>query len=409
MARPSFTTTLPSTYHSDVNGTVSTTDVTSASMGREVVSGTAPRPKPDGFVAPTSYSLLRETYTRANGQIDHRRTRKSTGVVDDRRLYFGCVGGGAGGCNSLNAFNDVYMPLGVPAAWRTKVLTDARIKMKQADVNLAVAFAERNKTARMIGDTAIQLVRSARLLRKGNFWGAARELGINNPRKPRGSSVTARWLELQYGWKPLLSDVYGSVDALARRDKSDWIVTAKSAYSEPVEGWYDTETMSPSVSPFLDSDYGFGFAAGFRGAFCRIDAIPENDLLKVMSSLGVTNPGLIAWELVPFSFVVDWFLPVGDFIDQLDALLGYGPSWSSISSIEKVAWSYTLSNSQGDNSLYDWDIRRSGKASKTYVKLDRTGGAGVPLATFPPIKDPLSLGHMANGLSLLTQTFGRRR
>lgn len=34
--------------------------------------------------------------------------------------------------------------------------------------------------------------------------------------------------------------------------------------------------------------------------------------------LGFTNPAAVLWEATPFSFVVDWFLPIGDYLKTLD-------------------------------------------------------------------------------------------
>jgi hypothetical protein len=48
----------------------------------------------------------------------------------------------------------------------------------------------------------------------------------------------------------------------------------------------------------------------------------ENLDLALASQLGVVNPASIAWELIPFSFIVDWFLNVGDFLNQFSDFLG---------------------------------------------------------------------------------------
>jgi hypothetical protein len=38
--------------------------------------------------------------------------------------------------------------------------------------------------------------------------------------------------------------------------------------------------------------------------------------------VGITNPLLYAWEVIPFSFVFDWFLSVGDYLTAQTALQG---------------------------------------------------------------------------------------
>lgn len=409
MARPSFTTTIPGAYTTKINGgSVTSTSVTSQSA-KEIVSGPPRRRKPSGWVPPVSYELRREVYRVSQGTHRYNRTVKSTGLIDQSEEYTGAIGGGARGMNSLNAFDDAYIPKGISLKQEDLALTQARLKLKGADVNLAVAFAERDKTARLVGSTALQLVEAMRKLRQRDWRGACRALNVNPKGKPKGSSVPARWLELQYGWKPLLSDVYGSVDALARRHGDDWIVTARGASSEKIREFW--KPNPPGTPPLQLPNYGFGQATGVRGCFVRIDAIPKNDLLMVMSSLGVTNPLLVAWELVPYSFVVDWFLPIGSFVDQLDALLGYGEAWTSISHLEKVDWVHTPSTREFENTFYRFSHQlNADAATKHVVNLKRTATKGVPLPQFPRIKDPVSLGHMANGLSLLAQVFsGSRR
>lgn len=402
MTRPSFSIEVPGSYTTRTTTAPSvTTLVPDASSASEQVTGTSRR-KPEGWIPPTSYVFERSKLVRHDGKLH---------LADGYEVYYphpsyeiwadGVVGGGAEGVDSQNIFDSMYYPQGVPSDFVDRALTSARIKMKSGDVNLAVAFAERKRTGKLCNDTALQLVNSVRQLRRGNFRGAARELGITNPRKPVASSVPSRWLELQYGWKPLLSDVYGSAEALARRRGEDWIVTAKSAITEPIERSYH--------SPPYGFNVGVGKVTGMRGCFVRIDAIPQNDLLMSFASLGITNPALLAWELLPFSFVADWFIPVGKFLESIDAMLGYGPSWTSTTRIERFECRHKLHSSERRNyfgSFTKWTSE--GRAYSQYIRLDRDAAVGVPIPN-PYIKDPRSLGHMANALSLLSQVFGGRK
>jgi hypothetical protein len=40
----------------------------------------------------------------------------------------------------------------------------------------------------------------------------------------------------------------------------------------------------------------------------------------VSRSLGLLDPLSVAWEILPWSFVVDWFYPVGTFLDNLSII-----------------------------------------------------------------------------------------
>lgn len=58
----------------------------------------------------------------------------------------------------------------------------------------------------------------------------------------------------------------------------------------------------------------------------------ENPLYRILSSVGLLNPAAIAWELVPLSFVFDWFYNIGDFLERQTADTGLTPlkAWETI-------------------------------------------------------------------------------
>lgn len=359
-------------------------EVTSATA-TETTSGTRRR-KPKGWIPPTPYFMTRKVTRVRNGS--QTRIRVSDGRID---RFSGPLGAHSSTGSDANRFNSA-----LSERWlldhdsiRDKALIRARSKMKQGDVNLGVAFAERNQTARLVADTATSLVKSLRSLRRGNWRDAWRHLGSNRRDRPKGDSIPRKWLEMQYGWKPLLSDVYGSVEALSRQPPSNWIVTGTGIEKETISLFQD------GTSSMDLCDVG---VEAMRGVFCRIDAVPENDLLQAFSSLGITNPLLIGWELVPFSFMVDWFLPIGSYLESLDAMLGYGESWYSESRLSRGNWKVIPKNGAALGSELSWNCT---VGTKEVVRLHRTTQAGVPLPTMPRLRDGRSLTRMANALSIL--------
>lgn len=398
MSRPPFNiVTTGNCHYRTGGGNYPTDNAVPAASASESTVGTSRR-KPKGFIPATPYSLQFRSITYASGSC----RSYHPSFPDYGQWFTGVVGGGTGTSgrfHSLDHFNEV-LPEGdaVDNGLSNQALIKARKALKSTDVNLGVAFAERNATARLVGDTATRLARSFRELRQGHIRNAMRVLGIlSTRREPAGSSVPQRWLELQYGWKPLLSDVHGACDALSKRNKSDWSVTAKGSAKS---------TRSVVKNYASIPDYGRGAARVENGAFCRIDALPDNDALISLASLGITNPLLIGWELVPLSFVVDWFLPIGSYLEGLDALLGYTKFSYSNSLLTKANWDgHGLGKLDTGNGFY---IENSYTESKRIVFLTRSASADVPFPRFPRFKDPRSLEHMANGLSLLATAFGRR-
>lgn len=393
MARPNFTTNLPARWtFSRPNGSnPSSGSVIDGQQASEIVVG-GQRHKPQGWLEPLGYDLTWKYYRRALGVCKNivNPSNLSLGQV-----YDGCVGGSR--FNSLDHFTFTVSTVDVTdTTLANRALIEARIKLKQASVNLGVAFAERNATARLLGDTAIRMAKAFNNLKRGRVRAAMRDLGVaNSKREPRGSNVPNKWLELQYGWKPLLSDIYGACEALERAPRTGWRVTAK-AQKESTRQW---------VRTFTGAEASICEAESWTGAFARIDALPHNDLTMSLASLGVTNPLLIGWELVPYSFVVDWALPVGSWLESLDSLLGFEDAYTSTSTFTKAEWIDRGIFVQGVGGAY---VDNKFTGIQRFVKLTRIAQSGVPLPTFPRIKDPRSLGHMANGLALLASSFSRR-
>jgi hypothetical protein len=356
------------------------------------------RVKPEGFMNPTAYTFLKYNYVYPYGSCLN--DPNVTVGASNGQLYEGVVGppeaGGRfnghshfdGCCTGTTAQSDVGL--------RNMALIAVRNKLKSTEINLGIAFGERNRTARLLGDTATRLARSVRHLRAGRIRRAMDELGISSRRgQPRGSNVTQRWLELQYGWRPLLSDVYGAAAALENRPKGDWRVTAKVTRKQDQE----------YVKDFTSFDLSTCKASVARSVYARLDALPQNEATISLVSLGVTNPLSVAWELVPFSFVVDWAFPVGTFLSSLDALLGYEDAYYSSSLLVRAEWRDVGRTQQTGNQL----IANNFVGTKKMVYLKREVSSSVPIPHPPRLRDPRSLTRMANGLALLAQVFGRGR
>jgi hypothetical protein len=392
MARPSFNTSIPS--HCEVifnDVSLGSSTVLDGKSALEDVVGTSRRRPPGGFIAPTYYYLKYRQLQRSEGQM--RMSAKLDPSVN--RIYIGCVGGIRFNCedhfNSCIEEGDIG-DLDIA----NKSLIKARLKLKSSDINLGVAFAERKQTANLLGSTATRLAKSFSHLKRGNLRKAMNELGISSKkREPRGSNVPNKWLELQYGWKPFLSDVYGAGRALEGRDKGDWRVTVKAKVSGETREY---AVMRGSIFAGTTS------AVVKNLSFTRIDCLPENEGTISLVSLGVTNPALIVWEKVPFSFIVDWAFPIGNWLDSLDAHLGYENFSGSTSVLTRAEW---VDQGSNDSDSF-WSYQNQYAGRKRVVVLERTPFTDIPLPSFPRIKDPASLGHMANGLALLAGAFGRK-
>lgn len=219
---------------------------------------------------------------------------------------------------------------------RGKAISNLLKNLRNSSFNAAQAVAERKQTADLVASTATRVAKSLSNLRRGNFGKAAQDLGVI-PKKRAGRRFNSQyatdqskaignaWLELQYGWKPLLADVYGSMETLARANNPAGNpntiykrVSGRGRKTDNVRSVFKTTLPSGYVGSDETVATGDFFVSVHAGVTYSISSAP----LASMASVGITNPALLAWELLPYSFVVDWFLPIGNYLESLDASAG---------------------------------------------------------------------------------------
>lgn len=133
------------------------------------------------------------------------------------------------------------------------------------------------------------------------------------------------WLQYQYGWKPLMGDL-ASVAAMCGSFGSDYhdylngfpsnrSLSRSSEYAtssqEWIEGDYSRHIVSCSKTARYDCVYGI------KPAHETSDALSKPAFLA--AKLGLTLPDIAStvWELTPYSFVADWFLPIGRLLSEM--------------------------------------------------------------------------------------------
>lgn len=170
-----------------------------------------------------------------------------------------------------------------------------------------VALAEYRSTSRFIAGTMVRVADAYRRFRRRDYDGMWRRLtGLDNGgwRDVPGALSNA-WLGYTYGLKPLLQDVHGAAEALAHAYGPDQQVFAvRTRVEEPLVSNYENNG-SFRYSSIIDARLTVSGKCAYR---------VTDPWLATLSSVGLTNPASVLWEVVPFSFVVDWFLPIGDWL-----------------------------------------------------------------------------------------------
>lgn len=303
------------------------------------------------------------------------------------------------------------------AALDGNLVTKIRNGLKNQTVNIAQMYGERRQTANLLATTAVRLSSGFRALKSGNLKGMGRALGLSVSAskdakyrkrfaKSPSQAASSAWLEYAYGWSPLLNDVYGSAELLAQKFSRQVIdkVTARVQVKRKLHTQHTPSVFSVAERSLTKTMYVWFGTPGYS---------------HTLAQVGLTNPAHLAWELLPYSFVVDWFIPIGNYLASLDATLGLQFIKGGTTSFARESYQQFENRSTGSNSIVPYPTC-SGVATgyEVYDKVVsygqrwkvtcvRTPLTEFPGPSFPSFKNPLSMTHAANAIALLTQTFKR--
>lgn len=255
--------------------------------------------------------------------------------------------------------------------------------------NAAVASAELGQTLDLIVARAQSIGQFVRYAYRGNYSAACRALGMsrNVGKRLKTRAVSDFVLETRYGWQPLLTDAYEAArafEALTKEARQLVFSIQKTVRATANASASPTQYELPAV-----------------GYYTRRYKVVMTEQLSAARSLGLLNPLSVVWEKVPGSFVADWFIPVGLYLD----VVGTIPYMRA--------------------TLYRTDFRRS-SAKKTWGTVDTgsryiyVGGsvdysayqmtrhAGVPASSvdvprpgFKSLDRAFSLTHIQNAAALI--------
>lgn len=220
---------------------------------------------------------------------------------------------------------------------RSKAYESIIDQMKGPTSSLGNAVGEWRSSYDMIARRAIQLRGAMKAFRKGEVLRAAELLTVpeDTIRKARKLARTRRgrwrkvddgasarhwasslWLETYFGWLPAIGDVYDSLEVLSDPIRNPVSVVGRSS--------------SQSADHFVDARYGssgqelgtlmYGNVTKRSNYYAKVEVLNQN--LFLANRMGLVNPFSVAWELVPFSFVADWFTNVGQILESLTDLAG---------------------------------------------------------------------------------------
>jgi hypothetical protein len=262
-------------------------------------------------------------------------------------------------------------------------------------------------TGVLIASTAVRLTSAFAKLKKGHLVDAVKVFGqtpsrklnliqrdYRNKRLTKQQFVANSWLEMQFGWKPLLSDVYGSAEALAEHNFLDHQRQVVGSGSGKASA---KENVSPNFgNTSTTAKYKVTAEVKLHGVIADYDEF-------LQSSLGLRNPANIAWDILPFSFVADWFYPAGAVFKAFGATSG-------LSFLDGTLVVKTTADGTAEWLPDDWRVVMDNiKADRLTETYKRTVYGSFPGASFPPVNLTVAIDtwKVVTSIALLKQVFSK--
>lgn len=280
-----------------------------------------------------------------------------------------------------------------------KLLSRLRDAIQGSEFNLGIMLGESKTTFQYLGDLTRSLARFGLALRKGAYLdaidalrgplGGPRSVLLPNripPRNWRAQTLSQRLLEFQYAVRPLLGDAKAAAEFLAHH------------LSVPLQQRYRVKVKMIDTSNSLSSFHGSQETVKThrRSLIAFVREHPS-----VIQQLGLLDPEVVAWELIPFSFVADWFLPIGAWLEarafakKVEGSFVYSDKMQS-----DIIWSMDKTKGR-----IDWPSDSPQVWRNTWFKRTLSSYAGVPFPRVKPLAEALSVEHALNGIALLNVVF----
>jgi hypothetical protein len=276
-----------------------------------------------------------------------------------------------------------------------RIKTELVLKAVDTDFDAAEALTGLKPAVRLVTERAIQVSRAFMAVRKGNVQKALDVLGLR--RRFHTIDKASIWLELQYGWLPLLNDIF---------DGADEIREVFSPDRPKVDLYTVTRTGSEGLmvrNPGANAEWtNVSFESkGTVQVKAKLRYTVTDSFVAYMSQLGLSNPAYIAWTALPYSFVVDWLAPVGDMLRALHAPVGLGFNGGYMTVKSYGTTSAVGKGHKPFQALSRFEHHGTATAEAAVLYINRTAFIGFP-GLAPYVKFPFSSPtRIANAISLI--------
>lgn len=301
----------------------------------------------------------------------------------------------------------------IPTSVNNRLYSKLREELMGKTGELLTSMVEWKTSLDMITGRARTIYGAYLAVRRFQFKKAADLLNIATPGKfknlsskaarRKGLSPTGVWLEYWMGWAPLMGDIGLAIETLSGRP-----TVTKQHFSVGVV--HNDRKVKKLQSSLIYTYPGYRWT-NIELSFvynCKLsaygDVLVTNHNRYLANKMGFTNPVLTFWQLIPFSFIADWFVNVGQVLGSLTDFEGL--AFTNTGTAQRIEVTATAKG-------VTWD----GWSSSSVVPVKQDGIADLSDRRPGPLPSPrlearmldrLSLTRAATSIGLLTEIFLRK-
>lgn len=187
-----------------------------------------------------------------------------------------------------------------------------------AQASLAVDLAESKQSLNLIYESLSRALKFTLAVKRGRIGDAYASLKSNHPLKAKGSpslvhAASQNWLAYRLGVVPMIGSIDSALQVIDNPLKYTFSF-CKGTSSMPFRKVIDHRSGSSSWHTVS--------CEGVYRVTIKAKVTVSDPALARLNQFGLTNPLDVAWELVPFSFLIDRVVKVGDYLSSFDDFVG---------------------------------------------------------------------------------------
>jgi hypothetical protein len=284
---------------------------------------------------------------------------------------------------------------GNAAAWSSnddiRLINKLAEKINDSDFNPAVFLGTMNQTLDLIADRTKKIAKSIAYIRKGNLPKALEAVTGHRRTSTKGKTSAQIMLEIQYGWRPLVSDVHEGATWLAAKLQKPMVHRVARRLQRVLPLTLDNGTATGRL-----------FSSGELKVSKQVIGYLQEG--KADTSLNLYSPAAVAWEILPWSFVIDWFIPIGEYLDARGAASQLNGTFVQTEFRDVICSGWRPSPNGGVYSKFKSFLDLTG--GSPYIReftMTRTISTSLPVPSpsFKGFSKAASWEHCANAVALL--------